>query len=93
VIIGLESQPQRKGGVLTQEASDSLILLPVENGEYFALNEVGARVWELCDGSNSVSEMVDVIGREYNAPLEVVTTDVLEVLTDLMNEKLLVGDP
>ncbi len=89
-MINMDSNPKRREKVLTQEASDALVLLPLDNGEYYALNEVGARVWALCDGTHSVAEMVNIIAQEYEAPGDVIKADVLDLLTELSNEQLLV---
>ena len=40
-----------------QSADAQTMLLDLDGGTYFALNEVGARVWELSDGSRTVAEI------------------------------------
>jgi len=84
--------PRRSEGILAKEVSDSWVLLNLESGEYYALNEVGGRVWDLCDGTRSVAEVVAIISQEYDAPGEVIETDVLELLQELAHEKLVVTD-
>jgi len=37
--------------------------VPHRQGEYFALDDVGARVWEPCDASRSVADVVTVLLR------------------------------
>jgi pyrroloquinoline quinone biosynthesis protein D len=75
--------------VLTQEATDTLLLLEVDGGMYFSLDGVGRRVWTLCDGTRSVEEVVDVICGEYDAPKEVIDADVRDLLSQLEAERLL----
>jgi coenzyme PQQ biosynthesis protein PqqD len=77
---------------LTQQVSGTVVLLSPDNGEYYALNEVGSRVWELCDGTRNVSDVVTTICQEYDAPAETVEADVLELIEDLIREKLVVED-
>ena len=89
-MLAQQSRPQQKEKVLSQMASGSLVLLDVNGGNYYELNEVGARVWELCDGTRCVQEVVDVVRQEYSASPESVRADVLELLTDLKDESLLV---
>ena len=86
----LDSRPQHGELTLAQRASDTPILLNLESGQYYVLNEVGGRVWELCDGTRSVEEVIAMLSQEYDAPTETLTADVLELLTDLVNENLLV---
>ncbi len=87
-MIALEVRPTQADGILAQRNDDSLILLNPENGQYFTLDEVGARVWELCDGSHRVAEVVSTLYAEYDAPLNSIQTDVLELLDELASEQL-----
>ncbi len=92
IMISSESRPTKQQGVLTENASGTQLLLNLTNGQYFALNEVGSRVWELCDGQHSVAQIVEIIAEEYDAPRNVIETDVQELLGGLANERLLVTD-
>jgi hypothetical protein len=78
-----DSRPQRRSDVLAQTAGDTVILLTPDSGEYFTLNEVGGRIWELADGSRSVAEIVAVLVDEYEAPLDEIQADALDVLGEL----------
>jgi hypothetical protein len=84
----VHSRPQRRSDVLAQTAGDTVILLTPDSGEYFTLNEVGGRIWELADGSRSVAEIAGVLVEEYTAPLEEIQADVLGVLGELATEGL-----
>jgi coenzyme PQQ synthesis protein D (PqqD) len=85
---------KRTEGILKQEMSGSLILFNMENGQYFAVNDVGMRVWDLCDGTMSVSEVLAAVADEYDAPSATITEDVLGLLDELWNERLVVdADP
>jgi len=84
----LEIRPTQANGILAQRNADSLILLNPESGQYFTLDEVGTRVWELCDGRHRVAEVVSKLHAEYDAPLGAIQADVLELLDDLIREQL-----
>jgi hypothetical protein len=86
----LGGYPRRKEQVITQKGADEVLLFNMEDGSYYALNEVGNRIWELCDGTHGMAEMVCVLAKEYNAPAEIIETDILEVLGDLRNKELIV---
>ena len=85
--VRLDSRPVRDQDVLVQEAKDVHLLLHPRSGEYFTLDEVGGRIWELCDG-RAVSEIVDQICLEYEAARGVIEADVLGLLTELAAERL-----
>jgi coenzyme PQQ biosynthesis protein PqqD len=83
-----ESRPVRRQRVLVQTADDQMMLLDLDGGMYFALNDVGARVWELCDGTRTVAEISSLLANEYDAPATMIDDDVLELLGELAAEQL-----
>lgn len=87
----LESRPQRRDEILTQEIAGTVVLLSLAYGHYYALDDVGARVWGLCDGRHTVAQMATLIGQEYEAPAETIQADVLELLGDLAHDQLIVN--
>ena len=75
--------------VIAQRAASTLVLLHLESGQYYSLDEVGIRVWELCDGAHSIPEIVSIIYEEYAAPADQVEQDVLDLVEELSREHLL----
>ncbi|MET0283415.1 MAG: PqqD family protein [Polyangiales bacterium] len=65
------------------------VILGADAGEYFGLNEVGARIWELVQQPVQVSEICSQICAEYEARADEVERDVLELLTELRERGLL----
>lgn len=89
-MLALDVSPRRADGVLCQEAQGQTVLLRLGDGSYYALDEVGARVWELCDGERSLGDVIDVLCAEFAAPPQTVRADVLEFVGQLRGEQLLV---
>jgi len=89
-MIDAQSRPRHRERVLTQTAAGTLVLLDLDGGQYYSLDEVSARVWELCDGKHGVEGIVAVISAEYDAPVETIYEDVLAFLEEMLDEKLLV---
>ena len=89
----LQERLRRQEGVLAQEAHGQTVLLRLDDGGYYALDEVGAKIWELCDGARPVAEIVAALCAEFDAPEATVRADVLEFIGDLRRERLLVVDP
>jgi hypothetical protein len=87
-MIGLEARPRRRDRVLVQRAADQCILLDVDSGNYYALDEVSDRIWELCDGDHSVSAMVEAICQDFEAAAGDVEADVLAFLGEMASERL-----
>jgi hypothetical protein len=86
----LSIRPARSPRVLAQQADGATVLLSLDEGTYFRLNEVGALIWDLCDGDHTVGEIVDAISAEYDASLDQVGADVISLVEELSSERLLV---
>lgn len=87
---GLSRRPVRSDRVLAQEADDTTVLLALDDGTYFSLNEVGGAVWALCDGTRTVRDVIDDLCARYDAPEDQVTSDVVGLVAELTAERLLV---
>lgn len=83
---------RRVEGVLCQRVGESTVILNPHNGQYYSLDDVGDRVWNLIDGSRTIAEVVTIITKEYDAPFETVRVDVGELVEDMEKQRLLVGD-
>src|ERR1700730_10252623 len=89
-LTNFNGNPRRQEQIIVQKGEQEALLFNMEDGSYYALNEVGNRVWELCDGRHRVEQLVGVLAKEYNAPAEVIETDILALLDDLRSKNLIV---
>jgi hypothetical protein len=89
-IPNFDSCPRRQEQIIVQKGSKDMFLFNMDDGSYYALNEVGNRVWELCDGTHGVAQLVCMLAKEYNAPAKTIETDILELLEDLRSKNLIV---
>jgi hypothetical protein len=69
--------------VLARRLDEESVLLNPADGQYYALDAVGGRVWELCDGSRTLSEIAAIIGQEFDADPAVVSADLEELIGDM----------
>ncbi len=75
---------------MMQQVEGDSVLLDIDSGEYFSLNEVGGRLWELCDGSRSVGDIAEVICSEYDVTPDAAVDDACELLESLAGAGLVV---
>ena len=76
-------------GVLVQEAHGKTVLLRMEDGAYFTLEEVGAEVWRLCDGERNFDAVVASVCEVFDAPVDVIRADVRAFVDEMVSERLL----
>lgn len=55
----------------------------------FNPDETAVEVLKLIDGQRSVNAIAEVLSRDYQAPLDVVTSDILAMLQDLTDKGVL----
>ncbi len=89
----LVAAPRRSGRALAEELNGELVLVHVDTGMYYTLNEVGSRVWALCDGSQTIAQVIARLCEEFDAPPAEIEADVLELAGRLATEKLLIEVP
>jgi len=88
-----ESRLHRQDSVLMQQAAGSHILLKSDSGECYALDDIGAQIWSLCDGAHRIADIVAAIVADYDAPAATVEADTMELLQELVREQLLLEGP
>lgn len=71
-----------------QNVADEAILIHLQTGVYYSLNEVGAVYWNMLDGTRTIADCATAIAAEYTAPPEVIAADLLEISADLVKEGL-----
>lgn len=87
--VSLESYPHptanARGRLLDREA---VIVLP-DKGEVKVLNEVGARIWALADGSRSVREIAAAVASSYDVSPAEAEADTVVFLRELREKALI----
>jgi pyrroloquinoline quinone biosynthesis protein D len=84
-----DSRPRRRDEIVWRRGDEDIVVLDPSNGNYFSLDEVGGRVWELCNGERSAGQIAETLAKEYDAPTGEIERDVLELLEELRREGLL----
>ena len=90
--ITLSSRLKHPQRILKQEAAGTVVLLDLDGGHYYALEGLGGRAWELCNGERDVSEIGRLLGHEYDAAAENIQPDLLELFTELAHENLVAAN-
>ena len=69
------------------------VILELDRGIYYGVNEVGSRIWGLIQQTRSVDQVRDVIVAEYDVDPETCTADVLRLLEEMVKRGLIQVDP
>lgn len=74
--------------VSSQFMDEETVILDVQEGAYYVLNPVGARIWELIATPKRVEEVIDTLMDEYEVEKDQCTREVMELLQDLAGQGL-----
>lgn len=81
--IPLTATVQVSAQQVSTELDGEMAILSLENGVYYGLDPVGARIWELVQEPQTVVAVRDRIVAEYEVSPEVCEADLLALLGDL----------
>ena len=66
----------RRGEPLTAAVDDDLVMFDAERGEYFGLDRIGRRIWELLETPRSVDELCTALTAEFEVTDETCRAEV-----------------
>jgi hypothetical protein len=81
----------RNKDIIKQRVKDETVLFDMVTGNYYSLNEIGSRAWELLDENRSLREIADLLALEYDAPVETIAMDLEPLFEELTSAGLLVS--
>ncbi|HET7552529.1 MAG TPA: PqqD family protein [Gemmatimonadaceae bacterium] len=70
----------------------AIAILDAERGQFYSINDVGGRVWELLRGETTFDAIVDQLCVEYDAARETIGADVARLLEQFASVGLVVTE-
>lgn len=86
--IGLDTIVVQASGLVAADLDGEKVMLSIEKGQYFSLNGVAGRIWELLEKPLTVREIVAVLQKEYAVEAETCQVEVLEFLKELYDQEV-----
>lgn len=74
---------------ISGDVDGKVVLLSIENGEYYNMNEVGSRIWQLLEQPMTVTTLVERLVAEYEVEHATCVAEVGVFLAKLQQDKLL----
>lgn len=65
------------------------VILNLDNGYYYSLNEAGTGIWESINSKKSLSEILNFLKKKYRLPEKQLKADLMELVKDLKKEELI----
>ena len=81
---------QRAESVTFEVVADEAILIDINTGTYFSLNEVGTEFWQMLDGEQTIEQHAQTIANKYEVETDMVAADLLELANEMARDDLLI---
>lgn len=85
---------KKKEDIVSREIVGETLLVPIRGElanmqKLFALEDVGATIWELLDGKKTLGEILELITDSFDVTPEEAHADLLEFIDDLSEKGLI----
>ena len=84
----LDTIVRRSDTLLSTSLDDDVVMMDVEQGAYYGLEAVAARIWALTEQPLSVGSLCDRLATEYQVSPEQCQQEVLAFLSELLNQHI-----
>jgi hypothetical protein len=85
----LQTPVQKSEKALFRDFGGESVLLLLDRGIYYGLNEAGSRIWELLSDHDSLETIAALLAKEYEVPEKRCAKDLLVLAEGLLEEGLL----
>ena len=81
--LGPSSVVTRSPEILDAEIDGETVMMSIENGEYYGLDEIGSTIWQLLEEPRSVDDLCRTLRQEYDVEEDKCRRDVTRFLGEL----------
>ncbi len=85
----LQMRVRRIDDVLDADMDNQTVMMDIEQGRYFGLNETGTRIWALLAEPMVIRDLCDQLMTQFDVPQEQCEREVLDYLGSLLARGLI----
>jgi hypothetical protein len=78
----------RSESMLTNDLGDDIVMMDIDEGSYYGLASVSARIWELTETPVSIASICETLISEYDVPKDKCQQEVTNFVEDMLNRKI-----
>jgi Coenzyme PQQ synthesis protein D (PqqD) len=91
--VAAETIIARSTSVIASEVDGEVLMMSIEKGCYFGLNDIAGDIWRRIDPPCSFASLVDGLAADYDASVDAIATDVRSLLRDMLERDVVVLQP
>lgn len=84
--IGDATMISRSPSVVTAEVDGEIVMMSIEQGRYFGLDDIGSDIWKRIEPPCSFATLVDGLAAAYEADRATIATDVQNLLGRMVEQ-------
>mgnify|MGYP006297143657 CR=1 FL=1 len=88
-MIERSSTVQRNNEVFANEIDGEVVMMNIQTGKYYGLDDVGTRIWEMMKEEIQVQQIIRQLLKEYHVSEQECAQDVMQLLSDLEQNQLI----
>jgi len=70
----------RSPSVITTEVNGEVVMMSIEQGQYFGLDDIGSDIWKRLDPPCAFADLIDRLAADYDADRASIAADVRALL-------------
>jgi hypothetical protein len=76
----------RSPAVLAAEVDGEIVMMSIEQGRYFGLDDIGSDIWKRIEQPCSFAALVDALAADYDSDRSTIVSDVTALLTQMAEQ-------
>jgi hypothetical protein len=94
--LDVNARPRPSNDIVARVIDGQIIIIPLVSGigdleeELYTLNDTGKNIWDRLDGTRTLEQIVKEMSADFEASEDVLRTDVLGLVDELLKRKILV---
>lgn len=88
-MIEISSIVSASSDLLSTQIDGELIMMDMESGQYFNLDRIGTVIWRELAQPRTVADLLQFLVERYEAPVSEIERDVLDLLWQMADRKLI----
>lgn len=76
----------RSPSVLAAEVDSEIVMMSIEHGRYFGLDDIGSDIWKRIEQPCSFATLIEALTADYDADRDTIAKDVTALLTQMAEQ-------
>jgi hypothetical protein len=79
---------KRNPEMVTSNIDGEIVMMSIDQGEYYGLDEIGSRIWELLENPITLEQLINKLIEEFEVDEETCKSDTLDFLNQMLEKNI-----